>query len=51
MERYTSCLPITKEYALTEFEDVFEGVGKLPGGKPDAQPEHQSPRAVPEKRK
>lgn len=45
------CLPVTKEYELTEFKDVFEGVGKLPGGKPDAQPVQKSPKAVPEKRK
>ena len=38
------CLPITKKYILSEFKDVFEGIGKLPGGKyhielkPDAQP-------------
>ena len=38
------CLPIKKEYVLSEFKDVFEGNGKLPGGKyhielkPDAQP-------------
>ena len=27
------CLPITKEYVLTEFRDIFEDIGKLPGGK------------------
>ena len=26
------CLPITKEYLLFEYKDVFEGIGKLPGG-------------------
>ena len=26
------CLPITKEY-MSEFKDVFEGLGKLPRGK------------------
>ena len=44
------CLPITKEYVLSEFKDVFEGIGKLPGGKyhielePDAQPVQGSAR-------
>ena len=51
------CLPITKEYVLSEFKDVFEGIGKLPGGKyhielkPDAQPVQHPPRGVPEKKK
>ena len=49
------CLPITKEYVLSEFKDVFEGIGKLPGGKyhiePDAQPVQHPPRAVPKKKK
>ena len=51
------CLPVTKEYVLSEFKDVFEGIGKLPGGKyhielkPDAQPVQHPPRAVPEKKK
>ena len=51
------CLPITQEYVLSEFKDVFEGIGKLPGGKyhielkPDVQPIQHPPRAVPEKRK
>ena len=51
------CLPITKEYVLSEFKDVFEGIGKLPGGKyhielkPDAQPVQHPTRAVPEKKK
>ena len=51
------CLPITKEYVLSEFKDVFEGIGKLTGGKyhielkPDAQPVQHPPRAVPEKKK
>ena len=50
-------LPITKEYVLSEFWDLFEGIGKLPGGKyhiqlkPDAQPVQHPPRAVPEKKK
>ena len=39
---------------LSEFRDIFKGIGKLPGGKyhiqlkPDAQ---HPPRAVPEKKK
>ena len=51
------CLPLTKEYVLTEFKDDFEGIGKLPGGKyhiqlkPEAQPVQHPPRAVPEKKK
>ena len=51
------CLPITKEYALSEFKDVFEGIGKLSGGKyhielkPDAPPAQHPPTAVPEKKK
>jgi len=54
MERDT--LPITQEYVLSEFKDVFEGIGKLPGGKchielePDAQPVQHPPRAVPKKK-
>ena len=42
---------------LSEFKDVFEGIGKLSGGKyhielkPDAQPLQHPPRAVPEKKK
>ena len=50
-------LPITKECVLSEFKDVFEGIGKLPGGKyhiqlkPDAQPVQHPPRAVPDKKK
>ena len=51
------CLPLTKEYVLSGFRDIFEGKGKLPGGKyhiqfkPDAQPAQHPPRAVPEKKK
>ena len=51
------CLPITKEYVLSKFKDVFEGIGKLPVGKyhielkPDAQPVQHPCRAVPEKKK
>ena len=42
---------------LSGFRDIFEGKGKLPGGKyhiqfkPDAQPAQHPPRAVPEKKK
>jgi len=51
------CLPVTKDYVLSEFKDVFEGIGKLPEGKyhielkPVAQPVQHPPRAVPEKKK
>ena len=51
------CLPITKEYMLSEFKDVFEGIGKLPGGKyhielkPDGHPLQHPPRTVLEKKK
>ena len=51
------CLPLTKEYVLSGFRDIFEGKGKLPGSKyhiqfkPDAQPAQHPPRAVPEKKK
>ena len=50
-------LPITKEYVLMEFKDVFEGIGRFPGSKyhiqlkPDAKPVQHPPRAVPEKKK
>ena len=50
-------LPITKEYVLTEFKDVFEGIDRLPGIKyhiqlkPDAKPVQHPPRAIPEKKK
>lgn len=43
------CLPLTKEYVLSELRDIFEGIGKLPGGKyhiqlkPDTQPVQQPP--------
>ena len=54
---HLECFPITKEYVLSEFRDLFEGIGKLPGGKyhiqlkPDAQPVQHPPRAVTEKKK
>eukprot|EP00914_Ancora_sagittata_P034747 GHVO01070115.1.p1 GENE.GHVO01070115.1~~GHVO01070115.1.p1 ORF type:complete len:862 (+),score=100.28 GHVO01070115.1:29-2587(+) len=50
-------LPISREYILREFEDVFTGIGELPGGeydikmKPNAHPIQHAPRRVPEKRK
>jgi hypothetical protein len=50
-------LPITREYVLKEFKDVFSGMGELPGGeyivklKPDAEPVQHAPRRVPEKKK
>ena len=42
---------------MFEYKDVFEGIGKLPGGpyriqlKCDVQPVQHPPRAVPEKKK
>jgi len=48
---------ITKEYVLSEFKDVFKGIGKLPGVKyhielkPEAQPVQHPPRTVPKKTK
>ena len=51
-------LPVSKEYLLKEFSDVFdESVGTLPGGdyhihlKSNAVPVQHAPRHVPEKRK
>lgn len=51
-------LPLSKEYLLNHFQDVFDdSVGKLPGGeyhiqlKPSAVPVQHAPRNVPEKRK
>ena len=32
------CLSIKKEYVLSEFRDIFEGIGKLPGGKYQPHP-------------
>ena len=46
-------LPITKDYILKEFSDVFKGVGTLPGGpyyirlKDDYKPVQHTPRSVP----
>ncbi|PFX30005.1 Retrovirus-related Pol polyprotein [Stylophora pistillata] len=51
------CFPLTKEYVLSEYRDIFKGIGNLPGGKyhiqlkPDAQPAQHPPLAVPEKKK
>ena len=50
------CLPITKEYLLFEYKDVFEGIGKLPGGpyriqlKCDVQPVQHPPRQYQKRR-
>ena len=50
------CLPITKEYLLSEYKDVFEGIGKLPGGpyriqlKCDVQPVQHPPRQYQKRR-
>ena len=46
-------LPITKDYILKEFSDVFKGIGTLPGGpyhirlKDDYKPVQHPPRSVP----
>ena len=46
-------LPITKEYILKEYADVFQGIGTLPGGpyhirlKEDYRPVQHPPRSVP----
>ena len=46
-------LPITKDYILKEFSDIFKGVGTLPGGpyhirlKDDYKPVQHPPRSVP----
>ena len=50
-------LPITREYVLTKYKDIFEGIGILPASKyhiqfkPDAKPVQHPPRSVPEKKK
>ena len=50
-------LPLTKDYVLQEFQDVFNGMGELPGGeyeikmKPNSEPSQHAPRRIPEKRK
>ena len=49
----THMLPITKEYILKEYHDVFKGVGTLPGGpyhirlKEQYRPVQHPPRPVP----
>ena len=49
----THKLPITKEYILKEYHDVFKGVGTLPGGpyhirlKEQYKPVQHPPRSVP----
>ena len=46
-------LPITKEYILKEYSDVFKGIGTLPGGpyhirlKEQYKPVQHPPRSVP----
>ena len=46
-------LPITKDYILKEFSDVFKGIGTLPGGpyhirlKDDYKPVQHPPKSVP----
>jgi hypothetical protein len=50
-------LPISQEYVLRQFHDVFSGMGELPGGnynikmKPNAEPKQHAPRRIPEKQK
>ena len=50
-------MPLTKEYILKEYKDVFEGIGTLPGGeysitmRKDAKPVQHAARVVPEKKK
>ena len=49
----THKLPITKEYILKEYHDIFKGVGTLPGGpyhirlKEQYRPVQHPPRSVP----
>ena len=49
----THKLPITKEYMLREYHDVFKGIGTLPGGpyhirlKEQYRPVQHPPRSVP----
>ena len=49
----THKLPITKEYMLREYHDVFKGIGTLPGGpyhirlKEQYMPVQHPPRSVP----
>ena len=57
IDNITHKLPISKDYVLNTFKDVFDGIGTLPGGdyhlrlKPDAKPVQHAPRQVPEKKK
>jgi transposase InsO family protein len=57
VEGQTWKLPITKEQIQEDFQDVFKGLGTLPGGpyqlklKPGVEPVQHPPRRVPEKRK
>ena len=50
-------LPISKDYVLNTFKDVFDGIGTFPGSdyrlrlKPDAKTVQHVPRQVPEKKK
>ena len=49
----THKLPITKDYMLKEYSDLFKGIGTLPGGpyhirlKEQYKPVHHLPRSVP----
>ena len=49
----THHLPITKDYILKEYKDVFKGIGTLPGGpyhirlKEEYRPVQHPPRSVP----
>ena len=49
----THKLPITKDYMLKEYNDVFKGIGTLPGGpyhiklKEEYRPVQHPPRSVP----
>ena len=45
------CLPVAKEYVLSQFKDIYRGGMYHIQLKPDAQPVHHPPRAVPEKKK
>lgn len=53
----THTLPVSKAYIMTEFKDVFDGLGELPGGehhlrlKPNTIAVQHAPRQVPEKKK
>ena len=57
IDNITHKLPISKDYVLHAFKDVFDGIGTFPGGdyhlrlKSDAKPVQHAPRQVPEKKK